>query len=126
MVILSIIIECQLVGRFGQLINDGKDFQELSGDTFYFNPSLTLVCGGEENSTAIQWVYRPYLSSLASSTLTPTYASTLIGLSWITVSNSLQGYYSCVISNYLSYTIGLYDMSITTGESVFLSFYFSI
>ena len=107
-----------LAGRFGELINGGKNFQELSGNTFYFNSSLTLVCGGEQNSNAIQWKYSQQSDLTSSQTLTPTYASTVTGLSWMTVNNSQQGYYRCEIDSSLSYTIGLYDLSLTTGEII--------
>ena len=107
-----------LAGRFGELTNGGKNFQDLSGNTFYFNSSLTLVCGGEQNSNAIQWKYSQQSDLTSSQTLTPTYASTVTGLSWITVNNSQQGYYRCEISSSLSYTIGLYDLSLTTGDSI--------
>ena len=87
----------------------------MSGNTFFFNSSLTLVCGGEENSNAIQWKYSQRSDLTSSDTLTPTYASNVTGLSWITISNTQQGFYRCVINSSLSYTIGLYDQSLTAG-----------
>ena len=121
--ISEILIDCNIDGRFGGLINGRKAFQELSGNTFFFNSSLTLVFGGEENSNAIQWRYSQRSDLLLSQTLTPTYASTETGLSWITISNTQQGFYRCEINSSLSYTIGLYDLSLTAGwNSIALSF----
>ena len=113
--ISEILIDCHIDGRFGELINGRKDFQELSGNSFFFNSSLALVCGGEENSNAIQWEYSQRSDLSSSQTLTPTYASTETGFSWVTISNAQQGFYRCVINSSLSYTVGLYDQSLTAG-----------
>ena len=99
--------------RFGELFNEGLDFQTINSNTFLFN-SLTLACGGDE-STTVSWKYSQITDFTTSEELTATYSSSETGLSWLDIDNSKQGYYQCQIGNGIRYTIGLYDQTITTG-----------
>ena len=103
----------RVVQRYGELTNEGLDFQTINSNTFLFN-SLTLACGGEE-STTISWKYSQISDFTTSEELTATYSSSETGLSWLDVDNSKQGYYQCQIGNGIRYIIGLYDQTITTG-----------
>ena len=102
-----------LVERFGELLNEGLNFQTLNANTFFFSP-LILACGGEE-STRISWKYSQISDFTTIEELTATYSSSETGLSWLDVDNSKQGYYQCQIGNGIRYIIGLYDQAITTG-----------
>ena len=108
-----------IVERFGELINEGLDFQTMNRNTFLFN-SLTLACGGEE-STTISWKYSQISDFTTSEELTATYSSSETGLSWLDVDNSKQGYYQCQIGNDNIYIIGLYDQTMTTGQLLVIS-----
>ena len=103
-----------LVDRFGELINEGLNFQIINANTFLFN-SLTLACGGEESST-ISWKFSQISDFTTSDQLTATSSSLGTGLSWLYVDISKQGYYQCQIGNGVNRIIGLYDQSITTGQ----------
>ena len=118
--ISEILIDCNIDGRFGRLINGGKNFQELSGNTFFFNSSLTLVCGGDVNSAAITWQYSVNVDLSSSEVLTANYMSTQTGISWLSVDNTKQGYYQCYIDSTNSYTVGLYDTQKTTGIEILI------
>ena len=103
-----------IVDRFGELINEGLNFQTINENTFLFN-SLTLACGGEESST-ISWKFSQISDFTTSDQLTATTSSLGTGLSWLYVDISKQGYYQCQIGNGVNRIIGLYDQSITTGQ----------
>ena len=103
-----------IVDRFGELINEGLNFQTINENTFLFN-SLTLACGGDESST-ISWKFSQISDFTTSDQLTATSSSLGTGLSWLYVDISKQGYYQCQIGNGVSRIIGLYDQSITTGQ----------
>ena len=76
--------------------------------------SLTLACGGEENDV-ITWKFSQNSDLSTHQDLTSTYSSMETGLSWLDVDNTKQGYYQCQISS-SSYTVGVYDTSVTTGN----------
>ena len=80
--------------------------------------SLTLACGGEEND-AITWKFSLNSNLTSNEVLTATYSGMGSGLSWLEVDNTKQGYYQCQISS-LSYTVGVYDTSVTTGNDNFI------
>ena len=101
---------------FGELIDDGLTFSLLNNNIFLYN-SLTLACGGQENSV-ITWKFSEYSNSSFYEDLTATYSSTETGLSWLNVENTKQGYYQCQISS-SSYTVGVYDTSVTTGITIY-------
>ncbi|KAI6657349.1 RyPTPR4a [Oopsacas minuta] len=102
------------VGGFGKLTNGGLDFETISENTFLFI-SNTLAYGGEEN-IAITWIFSENSDLSDSEVLTATYSSTEAGWSWLTVDITKQGYYQCQV-NSETYTIGLYDNSLTTVAS---------
>ena len=77
--------------------------------------SLTLVCGGQENDV-ITWRFSENSDLSSDEALTATYSNTGTGLSWLNVENTKQGYYQCQISS-SSYTVGVYDTSVTTGNA---------
>ena len=102
---------------FGELIDDGLNFNLLDNNVFLYN-SLILACGGQENNV-ITWRFSEYSNLSSHEDLTATYSSTETGLSWLDVNNTKQGYYQCQI-NSSSYTVGVYDTSVTTGMIVLL------
>ena len=97
---------------FGELIDDGLNFNPL--DNIFLYNSLTLACGGEENDV-ITWRFSENADLSSHEDLTATYSSMEFGLSWLDVDNTKQGYYQCQISS-SSYTVGVYDTSVTTGN----------
>ncbi|KAI6647144.1 hypothetical protein LOD99_8880 [Oopsacas minuta] len=96
---------------FGELINEGLDFQPMSGNTFLYQ-SLTLACGGDEDN-AIVWNFSENSNLSNSEELTATYNSTQTGFSWLDIYNTRQGYYQCQIDDTNSYTIGLFNQTTT-------------
>ncbi|KAI6658953.1 Macrophage mannose receptor 1-like [Oopsacas minuta] len=102
-----------IVGGFGQLTNGRLDFVTISENTFLFTPH-TLAYGGEEN-IAITWLFSENSDLSSSQPETPTYENMEAGWSWLAVDITKQGYYQCEV-NSLTYTIGLYDPSLTTGK----------
>ena len=63
----------------------------------------------------IAWKYSKNSDLSSHEDLNATYSSTETGLSWLDVDNTKQGYYQCQISS-SSYTVGVYDTSVTTGN----------
>ncbi|KAI6658177.1 Macrophage mannose receptor 1 [Oopsacas minuta] len=100
-----------IVGRFGELTNERFDFQLIKSNTFLFT-SLTLACGSNENNVIV-WNYSVNSDLSNGEVLTAIYSSTENGLSWLTVDIYKQGYYQCQ-TNSLTFTIGLYNTSLTT------------
>ncbi|KAI6658178.1 Macrophage mannose receptor 1 [Oopsacas minuta] len=97
--------------RFGQLTNGRLDFVTISENTFLFT-SHTLAYGGEEN-IAITWIFSENSDLSSSQPETATNENIQGGWSWLAVDITKQGYYQCQV-NSLTYTIGLYDPSLTT------------
>ena len=87
-------------------------------DNIFLYNSLTLACGGEENDV-ITWRFSDNSDLSSPEDLTATYSSLETGLSWLDVDNTKQGYYQCQISS-SSYTVGVYDTSVTTGMAILL------
>ena len=85
--------------------------------SLFLYPPLTLACGGEENDEIV-WKFseNPDLSSHVD--LNATYSDIKTGLSWLDVDSTKQGYYRCQIGNSSSYTVGLYDRTITKGMNL--------
>ena len=77
--------------------------------------SLTLACGGEEIDV-ITWKFSLNSDLTSEEVLTAAYSGVGSGLSWLGVDNTKQGYYQCQINSTLSYTVGVYDISVTTGN----------
>ena len=98
------------VGRFGRITNGALGFETLTGNTFFYEPQ-TLVCGSDGNP--VVWSYSRYSDLSNGSILTET--SNYADFSWLDVDNTMQGYYRCTQSNHVSYTVGVYDTSVTTG-----------
>ncbi|KAI6658182.1 Macrophage mannose receptor 1-like [Oopsacas minuta] len=99
------------VGIFGELTNEGLDFQILNGNTF-LHESTTLVCGGL--SDEIIWRFAENAEFTNSEELIATHSNTESGLSWLAINISKQGYYQCRLTAAFSHTIGLYDLSLAT------------
>ena len=98
------------VGRFGRITDGAYEFEELTGNTFFYEPR-TLVCGSDGSS--VVWRYSQN-SDLSGATVLPeTY--NYVDFSWLDVDNTVQGYYRCTMSNSISYTVGVYDTRLTTG-----------
>ena len=95
------------------MINGGLEFNPLGANTFLYR-SLTLACGGQENDV-ITWRFSDNSDLSSDEGLTATYSDTGTGLSWLNVENTKQGYYQCQIRS-SSYTVGVYDTSVTTGN----------
>ena len=100
-----------IVDRFGELIDEGLNFQSINSNTFLFN-SLTLACGGEKD-TSISWKFSKISNFSTFEEITATSSET--GLSWLDVDISKQGYYQCQIGSGIKYILGLYNQTITTG-----------
>ena len=102
-----------IVERFGELIIGGLDFNSLDVNQFIYK-SLTLAYGGQVNDV-ITWRFSENSDLTSDEALTATYSNTGTGLNWLNVENTKQGYYQCQISS-SSYTVGVYDTSVTTGN----------
>ena len=85
----------------------------MDDNVFLYN-SLTLACGGQNNDV-ITWKFSENSDLSSHEDLNATYSSMETGLSWLDVDNTKQGYYQCQISS-SSYTVGVYDTSVTTGN----------
>ena len=99
------------------MINEGLNFNPLDNNIFVYKP-LTLACGGQENDM-ITWRFAENSDLSSLEDLTATYSSMETGSSWLDVDNTKQGYYQCQISS-SSYTVGVYDTSVTTGITIVL------
>ena len=69
------------------------------------------MCGSDGSPVA--WEYSQTADLPGSITLQET--SNYVGFSWLDVVNTMQGYYRCTISNSISFTVGVYDKTVTTG-----------
>ena len=98
------------VGRFGRIRNGVLGFELLTGDTFFYEPQ-TLVCGSD--GSPVVWRYSQNSDLSDGSILTET--SNYVDFSWLDVDNTMQGYYRCMLSNSVTYTVGVYDRTLTTG-----------
>ena len=100
---------------FGELIDQGLNFRPLTGNIFLYNSTI-LACKGDVNSAVITWRYSINANLSSNEILTATYMSTQIGVSWLSVDNTKQGYYQCYIDSTNRYTVGVYDTQKTTGR----------
>ena len=98
------------VGRFGRITNGAFGFDELTGNTFFYEPQ-TLVCGSD--GSPVVWRYSQNSDLSDGSILTET--ATYVDFSWLDVDNTMQGYHQCTLSNSYTYTVGVYDRALTTG-----------
>ena len=98
-------------GRFGKLTDGGLGFTGLNPKTFIFD-SLTLVCGSSGGT--ISWLYSQNNTKIGFGEST-TYDNAELGLSWLVIKISKQGYYGCKAYNFFK-EIGVFDPSLTTGE----------
>ena len=80
----------------------------MTGDTFFYEPQ-TLVC--ESDGSLVIWRYSQNSDLSDGSILTET--SNYVDFSWLDVDITMQGYYQC--SNSISFTVGVYDTTLTTG-----------
>ena len=96
--------------RFGRIKNAGLEFEVLTGNTLFYEPQ-TLVCGSDGSS--VVWSYSQNSDLSDGSMLTET--SNHVDFSWLDIDNTKQGYYQCTLSNSISYTVGVYDRTLTTG-----------
>ena len=96
--------------RFGRITNGGLEFEVLTGNTFFYGPQ-TLVCGSD--GSPVVWRYSQNSDLSDGSILTET--SNYVDFSWLDIDNTMQGYYRCALSNSGSYTVGVYDRTLTTG-----------
>ena len=103
-------------GRFGMLTDGGLSYQELSPDRIFYE-SLTLVCGGDD----ILWAYVEYNPDFDGDIQPPTYMNTQLGLSWLAINVTKQGFYGCGVHALYFKEIGVFDSSVTTGEFLHLS-----
>ena len=101
-----------LAARFGRITNEGFEFEELTGNTFFYEPQ-TLVCGSD-GSPAI-WRYSQNSDQLDPELLQE--SDNHVNFSWLEVNNTKQGYYYCQAGDSMSYTVGLYDVGLTKGEN---------
>ena len=83
----------------------------MTGNTFLYDSQI-LVCGSD--GSPVVWEYSQN-SDLSVPTTTLTETSNYVGFSWLNVVNTMQGYYRCTIINSISYTVGVYDTTSTTG-----------
>ena len=100
-----------LVAGFGRITNGGLKFEELTGNTFFYE-SQTFVCGSD--SSPVVWRYSQNSDLSDPEILQESY--NYVNFSWLEVNNTKQGYYQCEIPSVsLSHTIGVYDTNLTTG-----------
>ena len=97
-------------GRFGRITNGALGFEKLTGNTFLYGPQ-TLVCGSD--GSPVVWRYSQNSDLSDGNMLTET--SNYVDFSWLDVDNTMQGYYQSTLSNSNSYTVGVYDRTLTTG-----------
>ena len=109
LVLLKIIIHLS-VGRFGRITSEPLVFEELTGNTFFYEPQLL---GCESYGSPVVWRYSQNSDLSDGSILTETF--NYVDFSWLNVHNTKQGYYQCMISSSISYTVGVYDRTLTTG-----------
>ena len=97
------------VARFGRITNGAFEFEELTGNTFFYEPQ-TLVCGSD--GSPVVWRYSQN-SDLSDGSILPE-TSNYVDFSWLDIDNTMQGFYRCTLSNSNAYTVGVYHAS-TTG-----------
>ena len=78
--------------------------------------SITLVCGGD--GSPIYRTYRQYNTEKRDTELA-TYEDTQLGLNWLTINISKQGYYGCEFGDQYHKEIGVFNRSLTTGKFSF-------
>ena len=100
--------------RFGKLTDGGLGFEELTPNTFLFD-SLTLACGSD-GSNNIHWIYSQY-NTIQGLGVSATYNNAQLGLSWLSINITKQGYYGCSIVGQNHKEVGVFDPSLTTGNS---------
>ena len=82
----------------------------MTGNTFFYE-SQTLVCGND--GSPVVWRYSQKSNLSGANMLTET--TNYVDFSWLDVDVTMQGYYQCMITESISYTVGVYDTSLTTG-----------
>ena len=85
-------------------------FEELTGNMFIYQ-TQTLVCGSD--GSPVVWRYSQ--NSDLSDGIILTETSYYVDFSWLDVDDIMQGYYQCMINDSISYTVGVYDTTLTTG-----------
>ena len=98
------------VGRFGRIASGPLLFEVLTGNTFFYEPQ-TLVC--ESYGSPVVWRYSQNSDLSDGYRLTESF--NYVDISWLNVAIAIQGYYQCMISSSISYTVGVYDRTLTTG-----------
>ena len=102
------------VVRFGRIANGGLEFEELTGNTFFYE-SQTLVCGSDVSP--VVWRYSQNSDLSDPEILQESY--NYVKFSWLKVNNTKRGYYQCQTGDSMSYTVGLYNKGLTKGEILF-------
>ena len=82
----------------------------MAGNTFFYQ-SQTLVCGSD--GSPVVWKYSQNSDISDGSILTET--SNYVDFSWLDVDITMQGYYQCMVNDSISFTVGVYDTTSTTG-----------
>ena len=98
------------VGRFGRITNGALEFEELTGNTFFYE-DITLVCVSD--GSPVVWSYSQSSDLSNPEILQESY--NYVDFSWLEVDNTKQGYYQCEMSSSISYTVGVYDTALTTS-----------
>ena len=105
---------------FGEFINNYLGYNELEINTILYR-NVTLICGDVINpsSSSTNWIYSQNNDLSMNNTVNPTNFGSQPGITFISVTNSQQGFYQCRIQkqdgNSSVYTVGVFDYSITTG-----------
>ena len=105
---------------FGELINNNLGFKELKVNTILYR-NVTLICGDviKLSSSSTNWIYSQNNDLSMNNTVNPTNFGSQPGITFISVTNSQQGFYQCRIQKQDGtmsvYTVGVFDLSVTTG-----------
>ena len=95
-------------------------FKELKVNTILYR-NVTTICGDVINpsSSSTNWIYSQNNDLSMNNTVNPTNFESQPGITFISVTNSQQGFYQCRIQKQDGtmsvYTIGVFDLSVTTG-----------
>ena len=105
---------------FGELINNNLGYNELEINTILYR-NVTTICGDVINpsSSSTNWIYSQNNDLSMNSTVNHTNFESQSGITFISVTNSQQGFYQCRIQKQDGtmsvYTVGVFDLSVTTG-----------
>ena len=108
---------------FGELINNNLGYKELEINILLYR-NITLICGDviNPNSSSTNWIYSQNNDLSTNATVDSDNFNSQLGIRYISVLNSQQGFYQCRIQKQNGtmslYTLGVFDLSVTTGIAI--------